>query len=68
MTVDGCDIIFASPHHAQDVEALVRREQVHVEEVFEAHFVVRLLVVLVLVHLFCHQCVCMYVCMYVCMC
>ena len=63
MTVDGCDIIFASPHHAQDVEALVRREQVHVEEVFEAHFVVRLLVVLVLVYLSCHQGVCMYVCM-----
>ena len=61
-----CEWFTGWPHHAQDVEALVRGEQVHVEEVFEAHLVVRLLVVLVLVYLpyYPTGMIRLYVCMY----
>ena len=40
--------------HVHKVEAGVRAQQLHVEEVLEPHLVVRILVMLVLVSLTCH--------------
>ena len=39
--------------HTEDVESLMRAQQIHVEEVLKAHLVVHFLVVLVLVRLAC---------------
>ena len=54
-------------YHAQHMEAPVRWQQVHVEEVLEAHLIVHLLVILIFVRLpySKENGTCMYACMYV---